>query len=192
MIPYCILVIEDDNDRTFMENLYLDFHRLIYSEVGKVIKNQWDAEDVMQIVLVKLIGKISTLRSLPRSRLVNYIISTCKYTAYNYVRDQNGRKESPFEDYIELPSNDHNRHYIEDALMIAEELDCLTRIWPQFDDRTRFLLEGYYILEKPMLELAADLGIRPESVRMALTRARKKAFELFTEDFNTETTQGTQ
>ena len=29
MIPYCILVIEDDDDRTFMEQLFVDYHRLI-------------------------------------------------------------------------------------------------------------------------------------------------------------------
>lgn len=29
MIPYCILVIEDDDDRTFMEQLFVDYHRSI-------------------------------------------------------------------------------------------------------------------------------------------------------------------
>ena len=33
MIPYCILVIEDDDDRTFMEQLFVDYHRLIYHEL---------------------------------------------------------------------------------------------------------------------------------------------------------------
>ena len=29
MIPYCILVIEDDDDRAFMEQLFVDYHRLM-------------------------------------------------------------------------------------------------------------------------------------------------------------------
>ena len=32
MIPYCILVIEDDDDRAFMEQLFVDYHRLMYHE----------------------------------------------------------------------------------------------------------------------------------------------------------------
>lgn len=40
------------------------------------------------------------------------------------------------------------------------------------------MLEGYYILEKPMAELGMELGIKPTSIRMALTRARGKAYKL--------------
>ena len=29
MIPYCILVIEDDDDRAFMEQLFVEYHRLM-------------------------------------------------------------------------------------------------------------------------------------------------------------------
>ena len=45
MIPYCILVIEDDDDRTFMEQLFVDYHRLMYHEIFKLVHDQWAAED---------------------------------------------------------------------------------------------------------------------------------------------------
>lgn len=54
MIPYCILVIEDDDDRAFMEQLFVDYHRLMYHEIFKLVHNQWAAEDVMQSTLVRL------------------------------------------------------------------------------------------------------------------------------------------
>lgn len=44
MIPYCILVIEDDDDRTFMEQLFVDYHRLMYHEIFKLVHDQWAAE----------------------------------------------------------------------------------------------------------------------------------------------------
>ena len=40
MIPYCILVIEDDDDRAFMEQLFVDYHRLMYHEIFKLVHNQ--------------------------------------------------------------------------------------------------------------------------------------------------------
>ena len=73
MIPYCILVIEDDDDRAFMEQLFVDYHRLMYHEIFKLVHNQWAAEDVMQSTLVRLIDKIPELRSKDRNHLVNYI-----------------------------------------------------------------------------------------------------------------------
>ena len=53
MIPYCILVIEDDDDRAFMEQLFVDYHRLMYHEIFKLVHDQWAAEDVMQSTLVR-------------------------------------------------------------------------------------------------------------------------------------------
>ena len=50
MIPYCILVIEDDDDRTFMEQLFVDYHRLMYHEIFKLVHDQWAAEDVLSLI----------------------------------------------------------------------------------------------------------------------------------------------
>lgn len=86
MIPYFILAIEDLDDREFMSQLYVDFHRLMCHEARKIAKNDWTAEDIVQDTLLKLIDKVSLLRSLPERRLVNYIISATKNTAYNYFR----------------------------------------------------------------------------------------------------------
>ena len=58
MIPYCILAIENDDDREFMSSLYIDYKQLMYSEIRKIIKKDCDAEDIMQDVLEKLIDKI--------------------------------------------------------------------------------------------------------------------------------------
>ena len=54
----------------------------------------------------------------------------------------------------------------------------MSRIWTQLDERTRYLLEGYYILDLPAAEMARELNIKPASLRMALTRARKTAYQL--------------
>lgn len=81
MIPYLTLTIEDDDDREFMSALYINYQRLMYSEIKKIVKNVQDAEDVMQTVLEKLIDKIPLLRSQKQNQLINYIFSACKFTA---------------------------------------------------------------------------------------------------------------
>ena len=87
MIPYCILVIEDDDDRAFMEQLFVDYHRLMYHEIFKLVHDQWAAEDVMQSTLVRLIDKIPELRIKDRDHLVNYII-TVSYTHLDVYKRQ--------------------------------------------------------------------------------------------------------
>lgn len=188
MIPYCILLIENEDDREFMASLYLQYNRLMYSTIIKIAKNPHDTEDILQNALVKLINKIELLRSRGRAQLANYIISTCKTTALDYVNRSLPKNEISLEECEELPElgtdSSHNDHAVELHLIKGEELESLYQALPQLDANTRCLLEGYYFQGKSMAELGDELGIKPASVRMALARARRKAFELMQEEEN--------
>ena len=75
MIPFVILAIENDSDRDFMEKLYLEYNLLMYSEAKNIVESQWDAEEIVQTVVEKLINHISKLRGMTRECRVNYIIT---------------------------------------------------------------------------------------------------------------------
>ena len=119
-------------------------------------------------------GKISLLRSRDRERQINYIISTTKNTAYNYMRTRKNVTIFAFDEEMDSLTDDP----IEDSLeqqSILDDLDCLRRVWPKLDPRSQYLLEARYILEKPLDQMAADLGMNPGSLRMFLTRAKRRA-----------------
>ena len=186
MIPYCILVIEDDGDRAFMENLYLSYNKLMYHEIFKITKDPWATEDIMQSTLVKLIDKISLLRSRDRNRQINYIISACKNTAFNYLRKEKNIAVFSFDDCMDSPSElSHDPIQMKyDTLDLQDDWECLHRIWLKLDDRSKFILEGRYILEKSPEEMALSLGIKPDSFRMALTRAKRNAKKLILDEYS--------
>ncbi len=73
MIPFCILVIEDDDDREFMAALFIQYQRLLYKEIHDILKNPWNTEDVLQATLVKLIDKLPELRNKEQPQLIGYI-----------------------------------------------------------------------------------------------------------------------
>ena len=152
MIPYCILVIEDDDDRTFMEQLFVDYHRLMYHEIFKLVHDQWAAEDVMQSTLVRLIDKIPELRLKDRGHLVNYIITASKNQARNYLRDSGHHSASDLQEFMEYEDPNMDGGAIELQIIKKEDL--------------------------PAAEMARELNVKPASLRMALTRARKTAYQL--------------
>lgn len=183
MIPFCILAIENDEDREFMTALFINYQRLLYSEIYKILRDPWNTEDVLQATLVKLIDKIPELREKEPPRLVNYIITAARNTAYNFLRAQKKAPALLFEDYIEEAEKTTERRQMEVAFITKESLDELVRLWPQLDSRSRFLLEGKYILGKSNEALAEELSIKPASVRMALARARQCAYQLLSDKY---------
>lgn len=64
MIPICIQAIENDDDRDFMEWLFLEYHPLMYATIRKVIHDQWTCEDVLQESVRKFIDHIPQLREM--------------------------------------------------------------------------------------------------------------------------------
>lgn len=178
-IPYIIAAIEDESDREFMEGLFLEYQRLMYYEIGRIIDDQWLVEDVLQTTLVKLINNLETIRGLPTRKLVNYIISACKNTALNQVRNRSRRRETFVSDWFETPDDISVESSPEQYVLRNEEYGLLAEVWDNLDERNKYLLRERYVLKRSYSEMAEELQVKPESVRMALTRARRTAAAQF-------------
>ena len=177
MIPLYILAIEDDDDREFMASLYSKYERILYSTVIKITNNYWDAQDVVQSVLVKIIqNKIPLLKRLPERKLINYLVTACHNTAINYVKKQSFWIENT-EDDLENNSDRSSEHVLslEEIILSEEEQREFFHVWNSLDERTKYFLNARYILEQSTAEIAADLQISEAQVRTYLSRARKKA-----------------
>ena len=179
MIPVCILAMSDEGNREFMIALYINYERLMYSTIDKILHDQWGTEDVLQSTLLKLIDKVSLLRKLSKPQLANYIVVSCKNTAINEMRFRAKRRTSAYNDLVVDNFEVHDS--AEDTVIQMENCKELCDVWERLDDRSRYLLEARYILEEMPEEIAKNLGIKPESVRMALTRAKRKASKLMAE-----------
>ncbi len=170
MLPLVIMAIEDESGKAFMTWIYLQYRRLIYSEIRKIVGNTDEVEDLLQSVIEKLIEKLSLLREMDQSKLVNYIISTAKNTAYNSFRRKDleilwGDQEE-LTDPAPIP---------EEQIIAQEDMYRLASVWVGLDEKTQYLLSAKYILKKSGKEIASDLNMPPDNIRMALVRARRKA-----------------
>ena len=58
---------------------------------------------------------------------------------------------------------------------MGQQKQALAKIWPRLPEEDRLALEAKYILQLDDRQIARQLGIKPASVRMRLTRARRLA-----------------
>lgn len=182
MIPYYILAIEDETDRAYMTALFFQYQKLMYSTIQKVTNDHWLIDDIFQTSFEHLIGKIDLLKDLDRNRLVNYLIVTCRNTAYNMCRSYSAHITEDLDEYATILPDETQPSHLDDYLIQKDRLSSLKSIWPKLDTRSQNLLEAKYILGKLDSDIAKELDIKEASVRMALSRARKKAYELIKRD----------
>ena len=115
---------------------------------------------------------------MPAKVLTSYIATSARNAALTYIRNISRRKEvlaDEFDNNYVDADHDTDPEFI---LLKSEEINSFVKIWDELDDKTKFLLSSRYILEKSYAEIASDLNVKPESARMALTRARRAALTL--------------
>lgn len=177
---WSINAFESSSDREFIEQLYQRHKRIMFHTAQKFAISQQDQEDIVQNSMEKLIEKISVLRTMDSGELPGYIVGTIRNTSIDFIRRQdviNNHNISLDEDKVET----------EDYLLGGSLSDAsirLKEIWPELSDDDRFLLEGKYIWGLSDRELSSKLHCKQGSVRMKLTRARRRAFELISEKEN--------
>lgn len=177
MLPVIILAIENDDDREFMSSVYYQYNRLMFSEANKIVQNDMDAEDIVQDVIEKLIDKIDVLKVLAPRQLTCYVAESAKNRARNFMRSTVNRP-LPLETADQVGSFAED---VEQAVLCSVSIIELRSVLRKMKDSSSSLLRMKYILQLSNEEIANELKIKPDSVRVLLSRARKEAFAMLKE-----------
>ena len=178
MIGYIYTIAPNQNDRDYMLWVYKEFKNLMYSTAYKYTSNPDTADDIVQDAIVNLLKKIDTIKPMARHILAGYIVATIRNTSINELKSRAYHNDNTSayldNDLLDVLS-------IDKLMLLAEQRNNLARIWPSLSSSEQYLLEGKYILGYSDEELAKGLSCKASSIRMKLTRARRRALTLLIE-----------
>lgn len=167
-----------EENRRRLTQLFAAHHRRMYGLIRQIVADRWAAEDLLQDVLVRMMERADRLPEGEEERLLRYVCAACRNRAKNYLRSQRIRRKHTAAVSWETAEPGSGLEELERRLIRQEEMNSLRRIWGQLDRRSRYLLRHYYLLGESAGDIALQLGMKPASVRMALSRARKAAQRL--------------
>lgn len=182
MIAFMTAAECSPSDKEFIIQLYQNYNRLMFSVAKRYVSDYVVCEDVVQESLEKLIKKVEVLRPMECCVLAGYIVSTVRNTAINYLKLEGNiqKHQSSLEDWQEN-ERISGKYSLDDLLVLIEQKSKLQMIWLLLSQEDRLLLEGKYILGYSDSELALQIGCKPDSIRMKMTRARRRAFDLMSD-----------
>ena len=173
-------MINDVDDRAFMQEVYQQNERLMYAIALKYASNTQDCEDIVHDTVEKLCKNIAKIKELPNSALRAYVVYAVRNTAINFRKHQ-----ATINRHIQqLSGDDSNSEYdqpesiIERIEDLREKRTSLTKVWMQLTDAEQELLYRKYVLDQTTEELAGIFQCSRDSIRMRLSRARRKSLRL--------------
>lgn len=181
MIAWINTVAGDPQDAEFMTWLYEEFKPIMHATAKKYVSNMQDCEDIVQDSLEQLIKKISTLRQKERCVLACYIVYTVRNTSINHLRKLSITQKHTVSLDEQINESLSSEPALDELLVLAEHKELLHLIWEQLTQEEQFLLMGKYVLEYSDREIAEQIDCAHASVRMKLTRVRRKARKLIRE-----------
>ena len=186
-------MINDVDDRAFMQEVYQQNERLMYAIALKYASNTQDCEDIVHDTVEKLCKNIAKIKELPNSALRAYVVYAVRNTAINFRKHQ-----STINRHIQqLSGDDPNSEYdqpesiIERIEDLQEKRTRLTKVWMQLTDAEQELLYRKYVLDQTTKELAGIFQCSRDSIRMRLSRARRKSLRLMKGDGTNDETRTT-
>ena len=181
MLIFFSVELDSPTKRKFMEDCVEEYGLLMYTTAKRIVGEE-EAADVVQDGVIRLIKHIDTIMELPRSGLTGYIVTTIRNTALDRLSAASNRQKHRGEgDPDEVESTAHSGRETEFLVLQKEDQGQFWEIWSQIPEAERELLEKKYIMEMPNKEIAKELGCKADSVRMKLTRARRKAMDVYKE-----------
>ena len=178
------------DDQQFITDIYFRFKPAMVAIAQNYVSNQHDIEDIIQASILRLIPRVSMLQTLSDHSLSAYVSYTLKSVAINHSRHQKivmkHSMEAPLKDDHDFVEYIKDPGHLPDSIMIAKEsAEQFVAVFSTLSADDQFLLQGKYVLELTDQELADILKCKASSIRMMLTRARRHARELFSNEEGT-------
>ena len=172
-MPHTVSGIADAQEA--MTSFTEKYKPLLYQRASSMANDNLSPEDLVQETLTKVWAKKDKFLSLSDPQRVSY----CIRTMTNIVTNENKRRK-----IIEFVPDDGTSEYLsteptpEEFLFRKFQHEQVHNALEQLDEQTRMLIERKYLLNDSDENIAKDMRIKPDSVRMAFSRARRKLKKL--------------
>lgn len=171
-IPFCLLSIKNEDDRLFMQSLYIEHHRMMHRIALQYVHELSDVEDIVLSTFETLLQRIHLLRGLDPRVYPAYLISATQNQALMFLRKQKRNTrlmERLYQEQLTVDAPDiMDEVFFHHTLMeIIDAIKCLSA-----EDQQ--ILRLKFFDRMPNREIAQLLGVAEGTVRTKLFRARRR------------------
>ena len=158
-------IIED-----VFRNDYTNFKAYLVSRFDHI--NEYDAEDIIQQAVLKLLYKGNDALSI--QNMTSYIYKSIRNGAYDLLKKRN--REILGDEYL-----DQETLTIEDELLIKELKTVMKDAIYALDEKSRFIFVETELKGKSYKELSKETGVKLGTLLSRKSRALKKMEKILTE-----------
>lgn len=171
---YRDIILGCRNERQGAQLAFYDlFAPALYASAFRLLNSDWEAEEVVQEVLLKVLTDTSLLNSE-----ADAMLRILRRMTINLSIDHLRRRKVVWEEWSDNLA-EQSVESIEQAMIRQEDVAQLYSAIAMMSEKDRGILMLSIVEELTTEEISQILGIRPSSVRSQLSRAKQRLIKLY-------------
>ncbi len=182
MLPI-ILAINNENDRRFVEDIYIKYRKKIYCVAFNILKKEDMAEECVHDVINIVINNLERFKLSDKNHFINLLVKCTRNATINIYNREKKRRSFEVSMYINLNSHDFDEEETEieiaddaenfdDILITEENKKRLSELISELDVIYQDVLYLRYQMWMSNSEIAKLLGVSENVVKVRLHRAK--------------------
>lgn len=170
-------VIDDNDTREYFQKIYYEHHSDMFACAMSMLKNQYDAEDAVQHVLLKIWTYAENVRKISPEKIKGYLVKSVYNHCCTVLKKESSKKEVCLDigsDYIFAANFD-----VEEMVWDRQRYDILMKALDELNVQYRQIILDKTILDLTDEQAAEHIGIKPTYARECLHRARQALYKSY-------------
>lgn len=175
MLTIFLSMIDDPEDQTKFENLYLKYEPDMLKIAYNITNNRYDSEEIVQDAFYSIVENISIIR-MDNPGIKSYIFTLVTNKSIDYLRSKKRKT------VIEIPDDFVHPIDIEELISGNEQYDNIVRKLTSLPYTYRDVLSMNIVYGYTTKEISRMLNIKYSTVRSRLTRGMKLVQKIMQEE----------
>ena len=169
---FLICDLEAD-DKSKLEQLYYKYKDTLFKYAASIMKNQADAEDVLQTAFIKIAKNIKCINDIDSKETLSFLIVIIKNTAYDFKRKQSRQSEIPLEEIVDIEDIDSDINSVLSKIEYKKIVDIIRTIPTPYNE----VLYMHFVRDFSAKEISRLLKRKLSTVKMQIVRGKKLLLE---------------
>ena len=184
MLFYSLLTTLESEERSCVEKIFNQYHKLIFEIGYSILHHTQDAEDNVDVVMINVIKNVGRFTNADKKVIESQLVIYTRNAAIN-IYNKNKRREKLFQAYTyvneegdleEIPLVDESKG-TEELVISQESADILKKYIKMLPHDYQDVLKLVYHLGYTNIEVAHAMSITQNAANLKLHRAKKRLFK---------------
>ena len=155
-------------EKSKFESIYYRHKNALYHQAMSIVKNEKDAEDVLQEAFIKIAKNLKLISDIKSKETVSFLLVITKNTAYDYIRKSSKIIELPLTE-TEVALDDSALSNLVSNIEYQEIVSIITSIPSPYNE----VLYLHFVKDYSIKKTATLLDKKTATVKMQLVRGKK-------------------